>query len=174
MPSFLLFFWINFVRFLDHSKRRFTGLPTPKRSQITADLFLGGQYGLQALPLFKKLGVTGIVNMRSRSIYNVDETKDFHLLHLPTVDFHPPTLQQLEKGVEFINKEIENGGKVYIHCRLGEGRGATMTLAYLISTGLTLDDAFKLIKSIRIFIHPTTAQLDRLKEFEKKVQAQKS
>ncbi|MBA3551153.1 dual specificity protein phosphatase family protein, partial [Patescibacteria group bacterium] len=58
------------------------------------------------------------------------------------------------------------GGKVYIHCRFGEGRGPTMAIAYLISTGLTLEHAIELVKKVRIFIRPTVVQIEQLKKFE--------
>ncbi len=157
---------IKIERYLDHSWRQITGFPMLKRSAITKDIYLGGQYYLRAINKFKKLGVTGIVNMRLNSIYTEAKLQGLRSLHLPTPDQQAPTLEQLKKGVTFIKKEIENGGKVYIHCRYGEGRGPTMAIAYLISTGVKLDDAIEYVRDIRTFIRPTLVQLERLKEFE--------
>jgi dual specificity MAP kinase phosphatase len=72
----------------------------------------------------------------------------------------------LIKGAAFFDDEIKNNGKVYVHCRQGLGRGPTMALAYLIKTGLTFDDAFRLIKRVRPFIDPKPEQIQRLKELE--------
>ncbi|MBA3283871.1 MAG: dual specificity protein phosphatase family protein, partial [Nitrosopumilus sp.] len=140
-------------------------LPTRKRSAITPELYLGGQYKLNSLNHLKKLGVTGIVNMRTRSIHTI-APEGIKVLHLPTPDHHAPTLGDLSKGVVFIKHEVEAGGKVYIHCRFGEGRGPTMAIAYLISTGLTLEHAIELVKKVRIFIRPTVVQIEQLKKFE--------
>lgn len=167
IKSHLLLIGLYIQRFIDHSWRNIFGLPQANKSEITPQLYLGGQYRHIGTYRLKRLGITGIINMRITPYHSPHRISFAKILHLPTTDQHAPTLTQLKKGVQFIQEEIKNGGKVYIHCRLGEGRGPTMTLAYLISTGMTYDDAFSLVKSIRPFINPTTVQIHRLKELEK-------
>ncbi|CAM4011431.1 Dual specificity phosphatase, catalytic domain [Pedobacter westerhofensis] len=150
----------------DNIYRAFKGMPTLKRSQITADLFLGSQYSLIGLRKMKALGITAIINMREHSIYSEAQYEGFSYLHLPTVDNTPPTLEILIKGAEFADQEIKSGGKVYIHCRQGLGRGPTMTIAYLLKTGLTYEDAFALVRKVRTFINPRPSQIGRLNELE--------
>jgi protein-tyrosine phosphatase len=158
---------ITIERGVDHTVRILFGLPQLKKSMITPELYLGGQYNLTGYKKLKKLGITGIVNMRLHSIHtDIKGITDMHVLHLPTPDRTAPTLADLKKGVAFMQKEIENGGKVYVHCKWGEGRGPSMAIAYLLSTGLTLDDALALIKKVRTFISPNHMQLKRLKELE--------
>jgi hypothetical protein len=167
--SFISFFKkanIELQRLIDHNYRRWTGRPTLKRSKITPNLYLGGQYSLRGLNWLKEQGITAIVNMRTTSMYQADALAGMKYLHLPTPDRHAPSLESLHEGVEFITGEITQGGKVYIHCFAGEGRGPSMALAYLISTGITLNDALALISGIRVFIRPTKPQLERLQEFE--------
>ncbi|XP_073397663.1 phosphatidylglycerophosphatase and protein-tyrosine phosphatase 1 isoform X2 [Dendrobates tinctorius] len=54
-------------------------------------------------------------------------------LRLSTVDFTGvPTLEHLQKGVEFVHKHRTMGNSVYIHCKAGRSRSATMVAAYLI------------------------------------------
>jgi len=161
--TLIVIFW---QKIWDNIYRFFNGVPTLKHSQITANLFLGSQYSLVGLQKLKALGVTGIVNMRENPVFSESQYEGFHYLHLPTVDNTPPPIEILIKGVEFVTHEIENGGKVYVHCRQGLGRGPTMALAYLISTGLTFDDAFALVKEVRTFINPRDSQIARLKELE--------
>jgi len=153
-------------RVYDNFYRVIMGMPTLKRCQITADLFLGSQYNLVGLRKMKSLGITAIINMREHSVYSEAQYEGFSYLHLPTVDNTPPDLALLIKGADFADREIKKGGKVYIHCRQGLGRGPTMTIAYLLSTGLTYDDAFMLIKKVRTFINPRPSQIKRLKELE--------
>jgi protein-tyrosine phosphatase len=150
----------------DNVHRFFHGVPSLKRSQITANLFLGSQYSLIGLKKLKALGVTAIVNMREFPIFQESQYEGFRYLHLPTVDNTPPTMETLIKGAAFVEKEIKAGGKAYIHCRQGLGRGPTMCMAYLISTGLTYDDAFALVKKVRTFINPRSGQIKRLRELE--------
>jgi protein-tyrosine phosphatase len=159
---------LHLQRVIDHTYRRLTGLPMAKRSMITPNLYLGGQYGLYVTKKFEKLGITAVVNMRM-SPNDQYRFPGLLYLHLPTLDQHAPTLTQLHEGVKFITQVTKNDGKVYIHCRHGEGRGPTMAIAYLMSTGLSFEEAFTFVKKVRTFIMPTYAQTERLKEFEKEI-----
>lgn len=150
----------------DNAHRIVTGLPRLNRSQITGHLFLGSQYNLLGLQKLKALGVTAIVNMRTHNDYSDAEHEGIKYLHLPTVDNTPPPLDVLLKGADFIDNEIKNNGIVYVHCRQGLGRGPTMAIAYLIKTGLTFEEAYAMIKKVRVFINPRPGQVARLKELE--------
>ena len=158
---------ININRGGDHLFRIFSGLPTMKRSKITSQIFLGGQYNAAGLKKLKTLGVTAIVNMRTTSFKKAAEEVGMIYLQIPTPDYHAPTLLKLTQGVQFIDRVIKSEGKVYVHCHAGEGRGPTMALAYLIKTGLTLDDALLLVQKVRSFARPTKEQMIRLRQFEK-------
>jgi protein-tyrosine phosphatase len=166
IKSLIVLIVIFWHKIWDNIYRFFNGLPTLKRSQITSDLFLGSQYSLIGLQKLKSLGVTAIVNMRENPAFAESKFEGIHYLHLPTLDNTPPPMDILIKGSDFVANEISKGGKVYIHCRQGLGRGPTMTIAYLISTGLTFDDAFALVKKVRTFINPRAGQIERLKELE--------
>jgi atypical dual specificity phosphatase len=67
-------------------------------------------------------------------------------LHLPTVDFHAPSLESIEKGVEFINQCVKAHNPVYVHCKAGRGRSATVILCWLLSTqALSAKEAQKIL-----------------------------
>lgn len=164
--SFIKVAEMYILRTLDNLHRHVYGIPIIKRSQITANLFLGSQYNLIGLKKLKAMGITAIVNMRMHSVYSKSVFEGIKYLHLPTIDNTPPTLEDLEKGATFMDDEIKKGGVVYVHCRQGLGRGPTMAMAYLLKTGMKLIDAFHLVKLIRPFISPKKEQMDRLKELE--------
>ena len=166
LKSWLIIVVVFFQKVTDQTYRVISGIPTLKRSQITANLFLGGQYNLNGLKRLKVIGITAIINMRIHSIYQTAQYEGFHYLHLPTTDNTPPLLDDLIKGAAFAHEEIKNGGKVYIHCRQGLGRGPTMAIAYLLKMGATYDDAFATVKKVRTFINPRPGQIQRLKELE--------
>ena len=169
--------WIVLVIFLqklfDIAYRLLVGVPRLKRSQITKDLFLGGQYNPRGLQRLRGIGVTAIVNLRETSVYEAARYQGLAYLHLPTVDNTPPRLEDLIKGADFVDGQIKNKGKVYIHCRQGLGRGPSMAIAYLLRKGTTFEDAFALVKSVRPFINPRPAQLARLRELEQYYQQEK-
>lgn len=54
-------------------------------------------------------------------------------LRLSTVDLTGvPSLQNLHRGVEFALQHRERGTSVYVHCKAGRSRSATLAAAYLI------------------------------------------
>jgi protein-tyrosine phosphatase len=110
-------------------------------------------------------GLTADVNMRSEFDDATRGIAPGAYLWLPTHDDHAPTPEQLRTGVAFIRQVIEQGGKVYVHCGSGVGRAPTMAAAYLVSTGLSADQAWALIRKTRPFIKPTRPQLAALEQF---------
>lgn len=145
--------------------RLVTGAPMRRVSQITPQLHLGGQYWRRGWPILAARGVTAVVNLRTELDDNHAGIAPARYMYLPTVDNEPPTLGQLREGVAFIAAEIGRGGGVYVHCRSGVGRAATMVAAYLISTGLTPDQAWARIREARPFICPTPTQMAQVESF---------
>ena len=166
IKSFFVTIRINAERIIDHIWRRITGLPQLKHSEINHDIFLGGQFRLRGVSTMKKLGITGIINMRKRALYDTTLKDTFHILNLPTPDHSAPSKTDLQKGIAFIADTVKKGGKVYIHCHYGEGRGPSMAIAYLMSQGMTFDDAYNHVRKIRTFVKLTPPQITRLKELE--------
>lgn len=166
LVSITQFFRITLLRTVDHIYRHITGLPFLAHSEITPSLYLGGQYYPHALNNIKKIGITAIVSMRERPISELQGFQNIKKLHLQTKDLQAPSIENLLKGIAFIQKEIAAGGKIYVHCHLGEGRGPSMVIAYLMSTGMLYEDALALVKKIRPFIRPTKPQIERLRELE--------
>lgn len=110
-------------------------------------------------------GITAVVNMRVEYDDEKAGVASAHYLHLPTADDHAPSLEHLRQGAAFIAEEIGRGGSVYVHCGSGVGRAATMAAAYLISTGLTPEEAWSTIRQVRPFVRPTAVQVEQLERF---------
>ena len=47
----------------------------------------------------------------------------------------PLTQKQMNTGAEWINEQIKQGKKVYVHCRGGAGRSSMAVAAYLLKYG---------------------------------------
>jgi protein tyrosine phosphatase (PTP) superfamily phosphohydrolase (DUF442 family) len=148
--------------FADHIVRRATGAPIQRVSQITPQLHVGGQYSKRGWPILQSRGVTAVVNMRDEFDSRAAGLAPPNYLYLPTIDDHAPTLEQLREGTAFIAGQVANGGGVYIHCKSGVGRAATMAAAYLMSTGLSQEEAWTRIRASRPFVRPTAVQLQQL------------
>lgn len=119
-------------------------------------------------------GVGGVVSMNEdyelMFWVNTPEEWDSHgvsFIQLSTTDiFEAPTQEKLETGVKFI-KEIESQGKsVYVHCKAGRTRSATLVGCYLMKKyKWTPDEAVELMRSKRYHILLGTKQLEALNTF---------
>ena len=149
----------------DHGVRIITGVNIRSLSQITPDLHVGGQYRQRGWRRMQARGITAVVNLRVEFDDREAGIAPPRYLYLPTEDDDTPTLEQLREGAAFMTEEIANGGSVYVHCGSGIGRAPTMGAAYLISTGLTPDEAWQRIREIRPFIRPTAVQVEQIERY---------
>lgn len=53
-------------------------------------------------------------------------------LHLPIEDMQAPNLAEISAFVAFVDKSLEEGRPVVVHCRAGMGRTGTMLACYLV------------------------------------------
>ena len=68
-------------------------------------------------------------------------------------------------GSEFIHSAVKCGERVLIHCRLGIGRSPTMAAAYLVWTGMPVDEAIRQVELPEQGYHPVIDR-DALIEFK--------
>jgi len=145
--------------------RKLIDRPIRNQCQVTDQLFVGPQFKQRGWRELQSWGITGVVNLR-REFDDLSLSVAIpHYLHLPTTDDDSPALADLENGVAFITSQIQNSGKVYIHCGAGVGRAPTMAAAYLVSQGDTPGQAFDRIRAVRSFIRPTRVQREQLQRF---------
>eukprot|EP01100_Stratorugosa_tubuloviscum_P007652 TRINITY_DN315_c4_g1_i1.p1 TRINITY_DN315_c4_g1~~TRINITY_DN315_c4_g1_i1.p1 ORF type:complete len:243 (+),score=82.92 TRINITY_DN315_c4_g1_i1:78-731(+) len=65
-------------------------------------------------------------------------------LYIPTIDYLPPSLEDCKKAIDFIRTQTSAGNCVYIHCKAGRGRSATIALIWLcITKSITPEEAQK-------------------------------
>lgn len=95
-------------------------------------------------------------------------------LHLPTVDFNnAPSQEMLRRGVEFIEEMNQNQNSVYVHCKAGRGRSATLATCYVMKAKkLSPMDAHQYIKSKRPHILIASRQWDAIELFYKNLSDQ--
>jgi len=86
-------------------------------------------------------------------------------LHLPVEDFTPPTLEQIDRFLEEVDRARLEGFALGIHCTAGKGRTGTMLAAYLVTRGLSAEEAIAEIRDLRPGSVETPAQEERVAEF---------
>lgn len=146
-----------------------TGHPSRRYSAILPQLWVGGQQFRRGVNDMRKNGITAIVNMRTAPDDAAMKRlmQEVHYLWLPTTDHTPPTFDAIQAGVRFIQQEIDDGGTVYVHCRAGVGRAPTLVACYLVSKGMTPNEAWRAIRARRPFIYPTAPQLQQVELYYK-------
>jgi protein-tyrosine phosphatase len=153
--------WYARSRLGDHGR-----LPPVRRlTQITGNVYLGGQIGLKGWRLLQNWGVGALVNLRVEWDDRRSGIDTPFYLWLPTIDGTPSTVEQLARGVAFMHEQIRAGRGVYVHCAAGFGRAPTQVVAYLISCGLSIDEAISFVKVRRPIISLSQRQRSRLQDY---------
>uniref|UniRef100_A0A8C4NN10 Phosphatidylglycerophosphatase and protein-tyrosine phosphatase 1 n=1 Tax=Eptatretus burgeri TaxID=7764 RepID=A0A8C4NN10_EPTBU len=82
-------------------------------------------------------------------------------LRLSTVDLvATPTVDKLRRGVAFVRRHHVLGNSVYVHCKAGRCRSATLVAAYLVHVhGWTPEQACKHLMCIRPHVLLRSAQI---------------
>lgn len=80
---------------------------------------------------------------------NILSERAMTTLHLPIDDQTAPTQAELLTALDFIDQQRVAGRGVLVHCRVGEGRTATILAAYLIRQGATAQQAIARLRAIR-------------------------
>ena len=87
-------------------------------------------------------------------------------LRIPTTDFAHPRLEDVKLAVEFVEKHVELKHSVYIHCKAGRARSATVALCWLVKyRGMTVEGAQKLLLEKRPHINPRLGERPVVQQF---------
>ncbi len=71
-------------------------------------------------------------------------------MYIYALDLMAPTLEDIDKGVDFVDKMIKEDNPVLIHCAAGKGRTGLMLAAYLIKYNkLNVEDAINKVRMLR-------------------------
>ena len=115
------------------------------------------------------LGITHIVNITIEHRNAFPNKIKYLRLTLEDVA-ETNLLRHLRTTSGFIEKAINKGGRVLVHCNLGVSRSSTVTLAYLMKTkGWNLEKAYTLLKVRRSCARPNAGFLKQLSDWELEV-----
>jgi hypothetical protein len=138
-------------------------------SEVTPQLAVGGAFRKRQIKRLKHHGVTAVVDCRLEARDDPDALRQsgIEFLHLPTLDRHGFTYQQLHEGVDWVLDHIADGGRAFLHCEHGVGRGPLMACAVLVGQGYTAPEALRIVRSARWQALPNDRQLAALMNFER-------
>lgn len=131
-------------------------------------LILGARPNAKDATKLAELGVTGVVNTCDEYEGPVDAYRELNIqqLHIPTIDFTHPSIDAVESAVDFITEEVERGGRVYVHCKAGRARSATVAICWLMDyRKMAPEEAQKHLLKIRHQVNPRLLQRPVVQEF---------
>ncbi|MGE0482265.1 MAG: dual specificity protein phosphatase family protein [Phycisphaerae bacterium] len=137
-------------------------------------LLLGALPSRGDLARLRALGVTGVVNFCAEFGGHTRElaAAGIEQLHLKTLDYHPPSEQDMRCAIEFIARHAAAGGKVYTHCKAGRGRSATLAVCHVVWTQqLSAEQAYAAVKRARRQIDGRLARRECVKAIERRMRA---
>ena len=146
-------------------------IPLPDKlnmSWVTEHIAVGGRVHPEDIHALARTGITHVVDTRAEYCDDAQAMAKEHieLLHLPTPDTYPFTIEQLQQGAAWVYERVERGGRVLIHCEHGVGRSVLLTCAALVFGGMSAQDALELVQEKRWQAAPNHRQVARLREFE--------
>jgi len=134
-------------------------------SWVMPNLAMGGRFATDAIGhLVYGLGIRNVVDVRSEDMDDERLLRQHTatLLHLPTPDGSALGIEMLHRGVAWINRQLERGEKVFVHCEQGIGRSALLVCCVLVSRGDAPRQAIERVKVARTRVAPSPEQLRAL------------
>jgi hypothetical protein len=137
-------------------------------SDVTPTLAVGGAFRSGQIKHLKQRGVTAVVDCRLEGHDDplALSQAGISFLHVPTLDRHGFTYAQLAEGVEWVLERVSNGGRAFMHCEHGVGRGPLMACAVLVAQGYSAPEALRIVRTGRWQALPNDRQLAVLLYFE--------
>ncbi|MCH8922683.1 MAG: dual specificity protein phosphatase family protein [Planctomycetes bacterium] len=136
--------------------------------EIDDGVLLGGLPWKRDAAGLHEAGVRAVVNTCEEYDGPVQEYARLGIeqLHLPTVDFLPPSFEAINEAVDFIDRHRGAGHAVYVHCKAGRGRSATIVLCWLMrERGMTPDEAQQFMQQRRRQVSRRLAQREVVQQF---------
>jgi atypical dual specificity phosphatase len=139
--------------------------------RIDDHVYLGALPLSADVPKLAQLGISGVVNMCDEHRGPEQSYREFQIrqLRIPTIDFNHPTLEAVEQGVAFIDDQVRNQKSVYVHCKAGRARSATVVACWLIKHyQISACEAQERLLAARPHVNPRLANRPVVQHFEAK------
>lgn len=86
--------------------------------------------------------------------------------HIKAVDFSPLKEEEFREALDFLEKELEQNRRVYVHCKAGRGRSASIVITYLMKKeGISYEEAFSRVSSVRPRVNMNQYQIEAISSY---------
>lgn len=138
-------------------------------SWVSGNLAVGGSFARKDIPLLAAQGLTAVLDLRAEAQDDAEALGQhgIQLRCLPAPDREAPSPHDMVGAVRWVLDQMDQGGKVLVHCEHGVGRGPLLGCAVLVAQGYSAPEALRLVRTRRWQAAPNDRQLEALLAFEK-------
>jgi atypical dual specificity phosphatase len=126
-----------------------------------------GPVNRQQLLHLKDQGVGAVIRMEHRTV-SAEEVGLVDMAEL-VADFAPPTLDQIDRMIAFIDSQIAASTPVAVSCQAGVGRTGTVLACYLVHTGYDADDAIAEVRRLRPRSVEAPGQVEAVYQYQERL-----
>jgi len=87
-------------------------------------------------------------------------------IHIPVLDMSVPTPEEIVRFVEQLSRLVDDGHRVAVHCGAGLGRTGTMLACYLVSRGMSAEEAVAEVRRRRPGSIESPSQEQAVRDYE--------
>jgi atypical dual specificity phosphatase len=139
--------------------------------EIDDQIVLGALPFRRDVPELERMGIRAVVNtcQEYRGPLAEYAQAGIEQFRMPTVDFTHPQFDDICRAVEFIQRHADQGHRVYVHCKAGRARSATVVMCWLIkSLQRPAAEIQQLLLKKRPHVNPRVDQRPVVLEFERR------
>ncbi|MFC1743169.1 dual specificity protein phosphatase family protein [Candidatus Riflebacteria bacterium] len=110
---------------------------------------------IKVMQLEEVTHVVPLLTLNEFILYGVDGLMNayhdagFNLHYLPIMDQRVPSLEEMQKMIDWLKQELEGGAKIMVHCVGGLGRSGLVVACFLRASGLSVEAAIKEVRRVR-------------------------
>lgn len=136
--------------------------------RVDEHVVLGALPFARDVPRLAEIGVRGVVNTCAEYAGPQEAYRraGIEQLRLPIRDFTHPTLEHVDQGLDLMRRCADQGESVYVHCKAGRARSATIVMCWLIEQyGMTPEEAQQKLLEARPHVNRHLAERQAVREF---------
>jgi len=148
----------------------------PEVYLLTDDIAIGPQPMASDLAAIRGQGFCGVVDLRYEAPDMGAQVRAVALdyMRAPIVEGAAPTIDELYEVTGWVTAHVLADGPVFVYCREGRGRSATVAVASLVKLGLPLPEANAILMRARPTAMISSRQMNALEAFANSLEATKA
>lgn len=137
-------------------------------TEIINGIYLGSRFDGSSLAKMTKLNIERVINIGQKIKYPKTMKKIFYIKGRDIPSF--PIRNYFHQTFDFIEDSLSNGQPIFIHCRAGISRSATICIAYLMKKkAISAEKAIAYVQERRPRVLPNLGFVKQLLYFEKEL-----